>query len=64
MISDPEQNIELNQWDKEEELRLKADIHKARLKKHGKSKMNGEILYLGAKGGIFRITKGGNKIYI
>tara|TARA_B100000700_G_C15027182_1_gene848788 strand:- start:1722 stop:2075 length:354 start_codon:yes stop_codon:yes gene_type:complete len=61
---DPELNIVFNAWDLEAELKEKADIHRARLKKYGKSKLNGEMLYIGPKGGIFKLSLRGNKKYI
>ena len=64
LLLDPEKNIEMGIWQKEFELREKADIHRARLNKYGKSKMNGEMIFLGPKGGVYKINSDGNKKYL
>ena len=64
LMQDPENNIVIRAWESEEVLREKADIHRARLNKFGKSKMNNEMIFLGPKGGIYKVTSKGNKIYI
>tara|TARA_Y100001968_G_scaffold192234_1_gene176130 strand:- start:141 stop:503 length:363 start_codon:yes stop_codon:yes gene_type:complete len=64
LMSDPNKNISFTNWDKESELREKADIHRSRLKKFGKSKVNNELLFLGPKGGIYKLTNDGKKKYI
>ncbi len=64
LLLDPERNITIGNWYSENELREKADIHRARLSKFGKSRMNGEMLFAGPKGGVFKITKNGNKQYV
>ena len=63
-LLDPERNISIGNWYSENELREKADIHRARLSKFGKSKMNGEMLFSGPKGRVFKITKDGKKKYV
>ena len=57
----PTKNITLGTWYSENELREKADIHRARLSKFGKSKINGEMLFVGPKGGIYKISDGKKK---
>ena len=64
ILLDPERNISIGNWYSENELREKADIHRARLSKFGKSKMNGEMLFSGPKGRVFKITKDGKKKYV
>ena len=64
LLLDPEYNITIGSWYSEQELREKADIHRARLSKYGRSKMNGEMLYLGPKGGIYKYNSLGKKIYL
>ena len=64
LMSDPEHNITIGTWYTEGELREKADIHRARLSKFGRSKMNGEMLFLGPKGGVFKYNSDGKKKYI
>jgi len=64
LLLDPSKNIPLGTWYSEEELREKADIHRARLSKFGKSKINGEMLFVGPKGGIYKISADGQKKYV
>ncbi len=60
----PYQNINLTEWEKEGEILEKANIHKARLNKYGKSKLNGQIFYLDKKGSVYTIRKDGHKDFI
>ncbi len=64
LLLDPCKNIPLGTWYSEDELREKADIHRARLSKFGKSKINGEMLFVGPKGGIYKINDDGKKKYV
>ena len=64
LMSDPEINISIGPWYSEIELREKADIHRARLNKYGQSKMNGEMLFLGPKGGVYKYNSEGKKKYL
>ena len=64
LTSNPYQNISLKEWEKEGDILEKANIHKARLNKHGKSKLNGQIFYLDKKGSIYTITEEGNQNFI
>ena len=64
LLLNPEQDIKMYQSDQEEDLREKANIHRTRLSKHGKSKLNGETYYRGPKGGIFILNNNGKKKYI
>ena len=64
LMLDPESNITIGSWYSEIELREKADIHRARLSKYGRSKMNGEMLFLGPKGGIYKYNSEGKKKYL
>tara|TARA_B100000700_G_scaffold281486_1_gene332242 strand:- start:201 stop:563 length:363 start_codon:yes stop_codon:yes gene_type:complete len=64
LLLDPCKNIPLGTWYSEDELREKADIHRARLSKYGKSKINGEMLFVGPKGGIYKISDDGKKKYV
>ncbi len=64
LMSNPESNIAIGPWYSEIELREKADIHRARLSKYGRSKMNGEMLFLGPKGGVYKYTSEGKKKYL
>ena len=64
LLLDPCKNIPLGTWYSEDELREKADIHRSRLSKFGKSKINGEMLFVGPKGGIYKISGDGKKKYV
>ena len=64
LMADPEKNIKTSIWDSEKELLEKADIHLSRLRKYGCSRMNGNMLYLGPKGGVYRYTSQGKKRYV
>ena len=64
LLLDPSKNIPLGTWYSEDELREKADIHRSRLSKFGKSKINGEMLFVGPKGGIYKISDDGKKKYV
>ena len=64
LLLDPSKDIPLGTWYSEDELREKADIHRARLSKFGKSKINGEMLFVGPKGGIYKISADGKKRYV
>ena len=64
LLLDPNKNIPLGTWYTEDELREKADIHRARLSRFGKSKINGEMLFVGPKGGIYKISDDGKKKYV
>ena len=64
LLNDPEANIMIGSWYSEIELREKADIHRSRLSKYGRSKMNGEMLFLGPKGGVYKLTSEGKKKYL
>ena len=63
-MADPEKDIKLGEWDKEEDLREKADIHRSRLQKYGKSKMNNEMFFLNSKGQVYKYVSGGKKLYV
>ena len=45
MMLDPEKNINIGDWDREDLMREKVDIHRARLNKFGRSKMNGQMIF-------------------
>ena len=64
LLNNPEENISINTWFSESELREKADIHRTRLHKFGKSKMNGEIIFLSEEGEVFKYGENGQKIII
>ena len=64
LLLNPNYDLKISNSDPEEELREKANIHRARLSKHGKSKLNGKLYFQGPKCVIFIINKNGKKKYI
>ena len=55
LIKDPNINLIIGLYEKESELKLKTNIHRARLAKFNKSKLNGEFIYQDLKGNIYKI---------
>ena len=64
LMIDPQTNISISEWEEEKSLREKADIHRARLNKYGKSKMNGEVFFMSSNGKVFKYTSKGKKDYV
>ena len=56
LIKDPNIDLIIGLYEKESELKLKTNIHRARLAKFKKSKLNGEFIYKDFKGNIYRIN--------
>ena len=63
LIKDPNIDLIIGLYEKESELALKTNIHRARLAKFKKSKLNGEFIYSDSKGNIYKI-KNKKKDYI
>ena len=57
-------SIEICDSDIEEVLIQKANIHRSRLARFGRSKMNNINYYRGPRGGVFIYTSTGKKKYI
>ena len=55
IISDPNLNIVISIYDKEEEANLKTNMHRARLFKFNKSKLNGEFIYKDKGNNFYKI---------
>ncbi len=64
LASNPQQNISLTEWDNDRETLEKANIHKTRLNKFGKSKLNDKTFFLDEEGSVYTISKEGEKIYV
>ena len=62
-FSNPNINITIGIYEKEDNVNRKSNIHRARLSKFKKSKLNGEMIYLDSGQKIFKITNG-KKIYL
>ena len=63
LIKDPNIDLIMGLYEKESDLKLKTNIHRARLAKFNKSKLNGEFIYKDLKGNIYKIINK-NKEYI
>ena len=63
LIKDPNIDIVIGLYEKGSDLTIKINIHRARLAKFKKSKLNGEFIYQDLKGNIYRIINE-NKEYI
>ena len=61
---DPDKNIILDALEGEFVLLKKADIHQTRLSKFGRSKINGQMIFKGPRGGIYIYTNTGRKVYV
>tara|TARA_Y100000766_G_C18829912_1_gene567538 strand:+ start:804 stop:1157 length:354 start_codon:yes stop_codon:yes gene_type:complete len=61
--SNPHININIGIYEKEEDIKRKTNIHRARLSKFKKSKLNGDMLFLDEKQKLFKYYKG-NKKYL
>ena len=55
LIKDPNIDLIIGMYEKESELEQKTNIHRARLAKFNKSKLNGEFIYKDLKGNIYKI---------
>ena len=55
---DPSINISISLYEKEDNISNKANIHRARLAKFRKSKLNGEFIYLDKNDKVFKYIKG------
>ena len=63
LIKDPNIDLIIGLYEKESDLTLKTNIHRARLAKFKKSKLNGEFIYQDLKGNIYKILNN-NREYI
>tara|TARA_Y100001978_G_scaffold85195_1_gene76363 strand:+ start:49 stop:405 length:357 start_codon:yes stop_codon:yes gene_type:complete len=63
IINDPNIDLKIGIYDKESDLKLKTNIHRARLAKFNKSKLNGEFIYKDLEGNIYKIINK-SKVYI
>tara|TARA_Y100001978_G_scaffold77213_1_gene69291 strand:- start:96 stop:452 length:357 start_codon:yes stop_codon:yes gene_type:complete len=63
LIKDPNIDLIIGLYEKEKDLTLKTNIHRARLAKFYKSKLNGEFIYQDLKGNIYKIIND-KRVYI
>ena len=61
--SDPNININIGLYENEDNINRKSNIHRARLSKFRKSKLNGEMIFIDQYQKIFKYYKG-KKIYL
>ena len=59
--SDPNININIGMYDNEDTINRKSNIHRARLSKFKKSKLNGETIFLDQDQKIFKYVDGKKK---
>ena len=59
--SDPNININIGIYDNEDNINRKSNIHRARLSKFKKSKLNGEIIFADQDHKIFKYINGKKK---
>ena len=57
----PDINIKVDIYDKDYEIINKTNLHRARLAKFKKSKLNGEFIYLDKEENVYKIIKGVKK---
>ena len=62
-FSNPNININIEIYDKEDNLNRKSNIHRARLSKFKKSKLNGEMIYQDDEQRIYKFNNG-KKVYL
>ena len=62
-FSNPNINIYIGVYDKEENINRKSNIHRARLSKFKKSKLNGEMIYQDEEQRIYKFNNG-KKVYL
>ena len=62
-FSNPNINIYIGSYDNEENINRKAKIHRARLSKFKKSKLNGEMIFQDDEQRIYKFNNG-RKVYL
>ena len=62
-LANPNINIYIGIYDKEENINRKSNIHRARLSKFKKSKLNGEIIFQDEEQRIYKFDNG-KKVYL
>ena len=62
-FSNPNININIEIYDKEDNINRKSNIHRARLSKFKKSKLNGEMIFQDDEQRIYKFNNG-KKVYL
>ena len=63
IILNPNINIYIGSYDNEDNINRKSNIHRARLSKFNKSKLNGEMIFQDDEQRIYKFSNG-KKIYL
>ena len=63
IFSNPNINIYIGSYDNEENINRKSNIHRARLSKFKKSKLNGEMIFQDDEQRIYKFNNG-KKVYL
>ena len=63
IASNPDINIQIGLYEKEDSILVKTNLHRARLEKFKKSKLNGKYIFKDNNNNIYEYIKG-NKVYI
>jgi len=63
ILSNPNINIYIGIYDNEEDINRKSNIHRARLSKFKKSKLNGEMIFQDDEQRIYKFNNG-KKVYL
>ena len=63
IFSNPNINIYIGSYDNEENINRKSNIHRARLSKFKKSKLNGEMIFQDDEQRIYKFNNG-RKVYL
>jgi len=63
VFSNPDININIEIYDSQDSINRKSNIHRARLSKFKKSKLNGEMIYQDNEQKIFKYHDG-DKVYL
>ena len=62
-LSNPNINIYIGNYDNEDSINRKSNIHRARLSKFKKSKLNGEMIFQDEQQRIYKFNNG-KKVYL
>ena len=63
IFSNPNINIYIGSYDNEDNINRKSNIHRARLSKFKKSKLNGEMIFQDEEQRIYKVNNG-KKVYL
>ena len=63
IFSNPNINIYIGSYDNDDNINRKSNIHRARLSKFKKSKLNGEMIFQDDKQRIYKFSNG-KKVYL